>query len=307
MFSNNKPTTLTNSKLINTNNNSNNIKTNDSPTKPTELKTNIFLLNQTNQTTSKPINITSTGENNSTTEKLIESKASMLINRFNSAKINIPVSGGLINSEKNLPFDNKNIDPNAKSQEEILEEKRLKREKMRLKLGNSCTKLIAAKKEEKQRDLEAQLNGEGTLKIKSLANLFEGKMGVAFLKAKLGKTSSNSGADNGNDANNNNNLEGNNDSNQIKIQISEKNDNQVIDKKLKKLYEDDVTCEKEIEIMEDNDEDQDYDNEVKDEVICLKKMNINEDTNRIRIMSNNPLMMSIGRKNDNDINKVNTI
>ena len=49
---------------------------------------------------------------------------------------------------------------------------------MRTKLGNSCRKLIKLQEEEKKRELEPQNNQEKNVKIKSLANLFEGKIGV---------------------------------------------------------------------------------------------------------------------------------
>ena len=61
---------------------------------------------------------------------------------------------------------------------------------MRTKLGNSCRKLIKLQEEEKKRELEPQNNQEKNVKIKSLANLFEGKIGVQlknFPKLEKGK------------------------------------------------------------------------------------------------------------------------
>jgi hypothetical protein len=68
----------------------------------------------------------------------------------------------------------------TKTKEEIDEEKKLKREKMREKMGNSTRKLIAKKEEEKKIQVENFKNNENVnVKIKSLANMFEGKITVA--------------------------------------------------------------------------------------------------------------------------------
>lgn len=137
-------------------------------------------------------------------------KASGLINKFNATNktsnftsgfnVNQPKETKPINLINKLP--NSVIEshvkeepkPKTKTKEEIEEEKKLKREKMKLKMGNSTKKLVAKKEEEKKQEAEAKANTQNindNVKIKSLANMFEGKIGVNPMKKPDEQKSSN--------------------------------------------------------------------------------------------------------------------
>lgn len=275
--SNTSNITNPNNKIINNIASNNTEKEKEGPIKPNALKNNIFLMgNQDKELTTKeipkPITVTTSNA---------PSRVSSLLNKFNSAKIQTPAvpTSGAVELGFNL-LTKKNENPDGKTKEEIEEERNKKREQMKLKLGNSQKKLQLLK-EPKKDELEPQKNtGENTIKIKSMASLFENKIGGSFMNRPNQVT---------NNPNNNINISN----------ISEEKN-----EKLKKLYGEDIEYEKEIEIKEDSEGSEE--DESKDVVASLKKVNSFEVSNRIRTMSNNPLMMRMAAKNQtsSDLHKV---
>lgn len=84
------------------------------------------------------------------------------------------------NNELNSNADIKKADQRAKTKEELEEEKKLKREKMKLKMGNSTNKIIG-KNQQADKEKEAQKEKEksnGPNKIKTLASLLAEKIQI---------------------------------------------------------------------------------------------------------------------------------
>lgn len=74
----------------------------------------------------------------------------------------------------------------TKTKEEIEEEKKLKREKMKQKMGNSTKKILAQQEEKKKKEMESASNHHDSEKIKSMANILAGKIGIDPLKKSIG-------------------------------------------------------------------------------------------------------------------------
>lgn len=150
-----------------------------------------------------------------------------LINKIPNSVINSHVKEEKNNTNTSTinPNPSSGLNKAAKTKEELEEEKRLKREKMKLKMGNSTKKLLAKKEEEKNKEAENQkANPSDNIKIKSLANMFEGKIAHnPFSKLAENKPITSSG----------------------------------MNEKLNKLYGGGMQQEKEIELEDNNNEDND--------------------------------------------------
>lgn len=154
----------------------------------------------------------------------------MLLNQ-NKSK---PAPISLINKRTSIsqgPLTGINVKPKPTEKEE--EERRLKREKMKEKLGNSQKKLLAINKEKENKIEEEKINNQNnhenvSVKIKSFANMFEGKIGYGNSVQKVNSNSNE----------------------------NQKKENNIMDmsEKLKKLYGENANDLKEVELEVDDDE-----------------------------------------------------
>jgi hypothetical protein len=208
----------------------------------------------------------------------VKNEVSNLISGFNNGtlqKETKPIAVSIINKQPRKSL-SQSVDASSnvksKTKEEIEEEKKIKREKMRTKLGNSTKKLIAIKEEENKIKIEntntnininSKINHTENVKIKSLANMFEGKIGINLMQ----KNS-------------------NEDQNQ-KIENKESD----MGEKLNKLYGENVSNIKDIELELDDDE-----NEIEDK-------NIDKDLNRKINLIGNLNNSNTGNNNNTIITK----